>query len=398
MGQTTLVPDSLSRVSSIADGNNHTTTYTYDNLDRVKTITYSDHTSVSYTYDDNGNMKTRTYTGASTFNATMSYNADNEITSASSTGSNSGSATYSYDGNGNLTSVTNGSGGPGPFTRAQTHTYNAANQDISGSGTDSGSSANYTYGYSGSNQTDRVTNTGNTAVYSGLGLSTEKVGSTNYEYVRCSCGLLNSERTSAGKVYSYLFNGQGSIVGMTDSAGNLVASYDYDPLGSISGSNVQSGIVNPWQYAGGYFDSTTGLTKFGIRSYDPIFGRWTQRTPVGGTLQETLKANPYEYADNDPVNEVDPSGKWSVDISGACIAAITVGLPLLTASITGTSILSSQFFALAAFVSIIGFPVVGGIIAILTVLVTAVVITAELIVFYEAIRSACGLPEIHIRF
>ncbi|GCE18180.1 RHS repeat-associated core domain-containing protein [Dictyobacter kobayashii] len=136
---------------------------------------------------------------------------------------------------------------------------------------------------------------------------TKKAGNAT-EYIRCSCGLLNSERTSAGKVYYYLFNGQGSIVGMTDSAATLVASYDYDPLGSISGSNVQSGIVNPWQYAGGYYDSTTGLTKFGIRYYDPIFGRWTQRTPVGGTLQETTKANPYMYAGNNPVNNIDPSG------------------------------------------------------------------------------------------
>ncbi|WP_126551389.1 RHS repeat-associated core domain-containing protein [Dictyobacter kobayashii] len=96
---------------------------------------------------------------------------------------------------------------------------------------------------------------------------------------------------------------------MTDSAGTLVASYDFGPFGGVAGSTVQSGIYNPWQYAGGYYDSTTGLTKFGIRYYDPIFGRWTQRTPVGGTLQETLKPNPYTYADNDPVNEVDRNGK-----------------------------------------------------------------------------------------
>jgi hypothetical protein len=41
--------------------------------------------------------------------------------------------------------------------------------------------------------------------------------------------MLNSERTSAGKVYYYLFDGLGSIVGMTDSTGALVATYGYDP-------------------------------------------------------------------------------------------------------------------------------------------------------------------------
>ncbi|GCE19524.1 type IV secretion protein Rhs [Dictyobacter kobayashii] len=288
--------------------------YQYDTLNQLTDVNNGvQHWALSY--DANGNLKTRQYTGASSNVATYSnYNADNEPTGATSTGSyagqpTSGSATYAYDADGNLTSITNGSDGRGALSYAQTHSYNNANQDVSGTGTASGSTQSYSYGYTGIGQSERTTNNGTSTVYTGLGLSTEKTGGTTYEYVRCSCGLLNSERTSAGKVYYYLFNGQGSIVGMTDSAGNLVASYDYDPLGSISGSNVQSGIVNPWQYAGGYYDSTTGLTKFGIRYYDPIFGRWTQRTPVGGTLQETLKANPYVYADNNPVNEIDPSGK-----------------------------------------------------------------------------------------
>ena len=96
---------------------------------------------------------------------------------------------------------------------------------------------------------------------------------------------------------------------MTDSTGNDVNGYNYDPYGNINGSKEQSGLNNPWKYAGGYYDSSTNLTKFGIRYYDATTGRWTQRTPVGGSLQETLKANPYVYAGNDPVNTVDPGGK-----------------------------------------------------------------------------------------
>ena len=51
-----------------------------------------------------------------------------------------------------------------------------------------------------------------------------------------------------------------------------------------------------------------GLYKYGIRYYDPTLGRWTQRTPVGGSLAETLKANPYVYADDNPANIIDPNG------------------------------------------------------------------------------------------
>ncbi len=67
--------------------------------------------------------------------------------------------------------------------------------------------------------------------------------------------------------------------------------------------------TNAWRYASGYYDVSTGLYKFGIRYYDASIGRWTQRDPVGGSLKETVKVNPYVYAGEDPVNLVDPSGK-----------------------------------------------------------------------------------------
>ena len=40
---------------------------------------------------------------------------------------------------------------------------------------------------------------------------------------------------------------------------------------------------------------------------------------MGGSLQETIKANPYVYAGNDPVSEVDPSGKSGIVCEGALL-------------------------------------------------------------------------------
>ncbi|GCE19533.1 hypothetical protein KDK_33330 [Dictyobacter kobayashii] len=44
-------------------------------------------------------------------------------------------------------------------------------------------------------------------------------------------------------------------------------------------------------------------------------------------MQETLKANPYEYADNNPVNNVDPHGKAGLPngIKG-CIGGALLGI------------------------------------------------------------------------
>ena len=62
---------------------------------------------------------------------------------------------------------------------------------------------------------------------------------------------------------------------------------------------------NIWRFASGQFDSSTGLYKFGIRYDDTSLGRWTQRMPVGGSLLEMTKANPYVCTQDDPVNVVD---------------------------------------------------------------------------------------------
>src|SRR6266699_836640 len=85
------------------------------------------------------------------------------------------------------------------------------------------------YSYSGADQTDRVQVNTDAFVYTGLGLSARTDASGTTHFVRCSCGLLNNERTPDGKKYSYLFDGLGSIVGLTNSAGNEINAYDYDP-------------------------------------------------------------------------------------------------------------------------------------------------------------------------
>ena len=64
---------------------------------------------------------------------------------------------------------------------------------------------------------------------------------------------------------------------------------------------------NPWRYTGGYWDAGVGLYKLGARYYDPARGRFTQPDPLGGG---------YVYANDDPVNYVDPSGLESDPVIG----------------------------------------------------------------------------------
>ena len=135
---------------------------------------------------------------------------------------------------------------------------------------------------------------------------------------------------------------------MVDSSGSVKNSYSYDPYGNSLNKNET--VSNPWQYASGYYDATTGLYKFGTRYYDPQLGRWTQKDPVGGS------GNPYVYAGNAPNMQVDPTGRDVID----CILAFAVIIGL---AITVVSLLGLVLFAdppLPATLAFFGYLGVGG--------------------------------------
>jgi RHS repeat-associated protein len=113
------------------------------------------------------------------------------------------------------------------------------------------------------------------------------------------------------------------VVGLTESNGTLVSTYQYDSYGNLTSSTGT--VANPWRFAGGYFDSSTGLYKFGARYDDPTLGRWSQQDPVRGHLDDPNSLNRYVYVSDDPVNLTDPSGELPCAL--AQIIITPTGLP-----------------------------------------------------------------------
>ena len=61
---------------------------------------------------------------------------------------------------------------------------------------------------------------------------------------------------------------------------------------------------------GQYLDIETGLHDNGFRSYDPKAGRYLQPDPLG----YPDGPDAYGYAGGDPVNRIDPSGLYQIDM------------------------------------------------------------------------------------
>jgi RHS repeat-associated protein len=85
--------------------------------------------------------------------------------------------------------------------------------------------------------------------------------------------------------------------------GEVAQSIDYDAYGRVI--NETGTGFQPFGFAGGLYDATTKLVRFGARDYDANTGRWTNKDPIGFAGQQ---GNVYLYVNGDPVNGRDLRG------------------------------------------------------------------------------------------
>ncbi len=85
--------------------------------------------------------------------------------------------------------------------------------------------------------------------------------------------------------------------------GEIAQRMDFDEYGRVM-QDTNPGF-QPFGFAGGLYDSDTGLVRVGARDYDAETGRWTAKDPIRFDGGDT---NLYGYVLNDPINSTDPSG------------------------------------------------------------------------------------------
>ena len=115
-------------------------------------------------------------------------------------------------------------------------------------------------------------------------------------------------RTDSTGTFTYLADALGSTVALTDGSGTTSTSYTYSPFGETA---ITGTPVNPFQFTGRENDGT-GLYYYRARYYDPVRGRFVSEDPL---RSESQTLNPYAYADNAPLDAIDPLGLFTIVVT-----------------------------------------------------------------------------------
>jgi RHS repeat-associated protein len=286
------------------DGLNRLTGYSQGTLNSSKTGMTSTSASESWQLDALGNWKSSTQGSTTT---TRSNNAENEATTI-------GTATLGYDADGNTTTES-----------GQQFVYDAWNRLVAVKDRNGDMIASYSYDALGRRMTQTENGTTTDLYYStNWQVVEERQGSTTTRQYVWSPFYVDQlierddQSNGSGTLTRRLYAEQDAdynVTSITDSNGNVVERYSYDPYGNVTVENADGSIKgNGTASASGYgwivlhqglmLDNVTGTYDDRNREYDPTLGRFLQQDPAA--FIDGLDR--YRFERDSPVLLVDPTG------------------------------------------------------------------------------------------
>ncbi len=347
-GTTSYTYDNDLRPSTVTNsGTGVSATYTYNSVSLPQTVSYSNGNSRNFIYNTRHLATSDTLKNSSgTTIASIAYGWDNEgqLTSKNTTGlAGAANNTYTYDRAGRLASWNNGTttlgygydaSGNRTQVGAQTYTYDARDELLSGNGvsyaytargtlkssTAGGTttqsttdafgqtitSGSRTYGYDALGRV--VTASGLSGIaYTGAGNNLASDGSTLY--TRGSGDNIIGEKSGSSSLIVWTDNHADVVGQFTPTGTSLAGSRSYDPLGNVLAS---TGMVGNLGFQSGWTDPTSGQVNMLSRWYNPANGQFTTRDSASvSPSPDSAAANPFAYVGDSPLMGTDPMGTCS---------------------------------------------------------------------------------------
>ena len=120
----------------------------------------------------------------------------------------------------------------------------------------------------------------------------------------------------------------GSASLITDYKGNEFQRIEYTPYGEtwVEKHNIINYYM-PYKFTGKEKDEETGLYYYGARYLDPKYSLWKSTDPAlseymsgsdagEGGVYNHINLNLYHYAGNNPINYIDPDGRYQIPVYG----------------------------------------------------------------------------------
>jgi RHS repeat-associated protein len=92
----------------------------------------------------------------------------------------------------------------------------------------------------------------------------------------------------------YGYDGFGSVRQLTNSAGAVTDTYEFDAFGNLLSKTGST--PNSYLYRGEFFDSDLGMYYLRARYYNPTTGRFLSRDPEDGYINYPASLHKYLYA------------------------------------------------------------------------------------------------------
>ena len=129
-----------------------------------------------------------------------------------------------------------------------------------------------------------------------------------YEY-----GTQRTSMYQNGQVYSYEYDGRGSVSELVNAIGDTQIKYSYGAYGETVSTVIgwNNPVTNPYRYNAERIDDVAGAPAFQYlraRYLNPYTSTFLTQDSYLGQLTSPLSQNRYTYAHNNPVLYADPSG------------------------------------------------------------------------------------------